>query len=133
MLSTCIGQGSCIYRRVAMERACTRDEKRDTGCGMQYMTQIVAQRPDFYEGQIKFARASGWSQKDGARSALKRQEILTENPPPPIELQILGGGHRLLHEVLLSLGTWPWSELPVPHLTPSEREYSMIDSFRFTK
>jgi len=67
----------------------TCDEKNDARCPIQYLDQILRQRPDFYEDRERRAYADGTSQ-DESRTVLELQRILSENPPPPVQLSILG-------------------------------------------
>jgi hypothetical protein len=89
----------------------TCDEKSDTGCRVRYLAQIVAQRPDYYGARINLADAYRTPQ-DQSRTILELREILAENPPPPVQLNILGslaftarGAGDTLEEVLYR-GQW---------------------------
>jgi hypothetical protein len=66
----------------------TYDEKSDIGCRIRYLAQIVERRPDYYEDRINLALAHGTPQ-DQSRTILELQKILSENPPPPVQLNTL--------------------------------------------
>ncbi len=62
--------------------------KSDAGCRMRYLAQSVAQRPDSYEYRINLALAYDTPQDD-SRTTVELRKILAENPPPPVQLNIL--------------------------------------------
>jgi len=67
----------------------TCGEKGNFACHRQYLTQIVAQRPDYYEARINLAESHP-SPQDDSLTIIELQKILADNPPPPIQLDILG-------------------------------------------